>query len=69
MNETRFDGHCGNCGKPVIRIANSLRETRRVDGVRFIYPNRRDTGYCIFRCDNCFALIDEVWREGVKADA
>ncbi len=63
MAEIRTAGVCGGCGKFVLKIEQSVKPTCRADGVRYIYPGRPDDGSCIFRCENCHAVIDEVWVE------
>lgn len=61
MAEVRLDGACA-CGTRVVLIQNSHLPTCRSDGVRYIYPNRPDTGWCIFRCKVCKEVISETWR-------
>ena len=60
-HEMRYEGKCSTCGKPVIRIVNSEKPTRRRSGERYIYPNRPDNGYDIYSCDGCYSTIDRVW--------
>ena len=62
-DETRIEGHCGKCGKDVTKIENSARNTCRSDGTRFVYTRKPDEGWCIFRCEQCHSVIDEVWKK------
>lgn len=61
-NEERISGECSFCGEPVTLVRNSVARTCRRDGNRYIYTDRQDSGWCIFRCRECSSLIDENWR-------
>lgn len=60
--EKRIAGKCA-CGRSVTKIENSAIPTMRTDGTRFVYPGEPERGSCIFRCDDCLAVIDETWRQ------
>ena len=60
-DERRVPGQC-RCGARITRILNSTRPTCRTDKSRFVYDDRDDTGWCIFRCDTCFEVIDLSWK-------
>ncbi len=60
-DERRIPGACG-CGRPVTKVENSRYPTARRDGARFIYPEKADDGWCIFRCDGCGQVIGQTWK-------
>ena len=53
-------GRC-KCGRHVNRIQNSTHPTCRRDGMRYVYANRADTGWCIFKCEDCGSVIEDSW--------
>ncbi len=70
MKESRESGQCRKCGTAVVLVKNSVAKTCRMDGNRYIYPDRPDmtnSGYCIFRCRGCQKVIDETWEKGSAA--
>lgn len=60
MAERHVPGQC-QCGVRITRILDSAHPTCRADGSRFVYDGREDKGWCIFRCDSCFEVIDQSW--------
>ncbi len=58
--EIRIPGAC-RCGTPITKILDSKRKTCRRDGIRFIYTDKSDLGWCIIRCEGCLRLIDDTW--------
>lgn len=62
MNQVKENGKC-KCGQGVTKVNNSILPTCRTDGVRFIYTDEPDKGWCIYRCKNCKEVIDEVWTK------
>lgn len=60
-DERRIPGAC-TCGRSVTKIENSTCPTSRRDGARFVYTERTDDGWCIFRCEDCLQVIDEQWK-------
>lgn len=59
--ERHVPGSC-RCGQRVTRVLNSKRPTMRSDRSRFIYTEREDKGWGIFRCDSCYEVIDLSWK-------
>jgi hypothetical protein len=64
--EKRTEGECGSCERAVTLIEHSEYPTCRRDGNRYAYPERQD-GWCIFRCEDCHAVIEDVWRPKTAA--
>ena len=65
--ERRISGTC-KCGRPIVKILNSDLPTMWVNGDRYIYSDRPHDRGCIFRCDNCSSVIDEVFREATSGE-
>lgn len=66
MAEVRHRGAC-RCGRAITKIENSAVKTVRRDRARFVYENREDTGWCIFRCEDCSEVIDTTWQPAEPA--
>lgn len=60
MKETRISASC-KCGRTIVKIMNSEKPTNWRNGDRYIYPERQDDGWCIFRCDKCYTAVDELF--------
>jgi hypothetical protein len=56
--ERRVSGKC-ICGRPVVHVRNSVLPTVFTDGSRYIYPEEPDTGWSLFRCTSCSAVISD----------
>lgn len=60
--QERILGRCSVCKTTVTKIINSSLPTFRNDGIRFVYSEKPDFGWCIYRCDKCKNIIDETWK-------
>jgi hypothetical protein len=62
----RHDGQC-ECGVPVVKSTECAGWTLRTDKTMYQYRDEPASGYDIFRCSACGAVIDEVWRPTPEA--
>ena len=58
--EIRTEAQC-RCGRTFIRIQNSIRPTWHRNGDRFVYRDRPDEGWSVFRCDACDDVVPDLF--------
>lgn len=63
MSEMRIEAKC-KCGRTIVKILNSERPTMWRNGDRYTYPDR-DDGWCVFRCDRCHTIVDELFPKSI----
>ena len=56
----RIEGKC-KCGRSVTRLKIEGERTFRRNKMRYIYPEKPDDGYDIFRCESCMEVIENNW--------
>lgn len=58
--EIRERGKC-SCGREFLRITGATG-TMFKDGLRYIEPDRAESGWNVFRCQKCNSVIYDTWR-------